>query len=297
MQQKKVEWSSFPRLESTHELEDYLSGREYGHGDYCHYTGLKKLDSILKNNAFWCGCVSGFNDKKDSEQFGDAVSQKRFYSLCFSTGENENLALWYLYSGLNGNGARIRLNKANVRKLIEESTYTLYSIKKNADGTEELDGCGLLLKNGENMKLTFRDIIYFKNAESKGTVDLKYNTMTNHNRISISDFEKFKNDNAGFYKGLIWYYEKETRLLIELIGEAADKVNNDSKKYVVVLNFGSTLYQKINVDFAPEVEDINSAIQDKKGIFDYVIKTSRAKPSKYQGTVKMNFCKKCDKGK
>ena len=39
------------------------------------------------------------------------------YSLCFSTGVNENLALWYLYSGMNGKGGRIRFTSNKVKKV------------------------------------------------------------------------------------------------------------------------------------------------------------------------------------
>lgn len=68
-------------------------------------------------------CVAGFNDTCDSEQFGEA--QKYYYSLCFSTGIHENLALWYLYAGIGGQGVRISLTKTQIKKLIEESTYEL----------------------------------------------------------------------------------------------------------------------------------------------------------------------------
>ena len=82
----KYEWHDFDNLETADQLTDYLDGREFTHGSYCHYTRLGIIDSILSNNTFQMSCVAGFNDKIDAEQFKDP---RRFYSLCFSTGVNE----------------------------------------------------------------------------------------------------------------------------------------------------------------------------------------------------------------
>lgn len=119
----KYEWHDFDNLETADQLTDYLDGREFTHGSYCHYTRLGIIDSILSNNTFQMSCVAGFNDKIDAEQFKDP---RRFYSLCFSTGVNENLSLWYLYSGMQGHGGRIRFTANSVKKLIQSSTYELW---------------------------------------------------------------------------------------------------------------------------------------------------------------------------
>ena len=277
--------NSFDQFTSAQDLEVYLDGKEYKHGSYCHYTSLPVLENILKNKELWLGCVSDFNDCKDSDQF---ITDKRlYYSSCFSTGDNENLALWYLYSGLDGKGVRVRFTKAGIRKLIEYSTYSLCE-RASSKSIKCMD-----LVEGKTMKTKFKDILYYRLKNS--TVDLKYNTKVNH-KMPRFEFENYLENHIGFCKGLIWYYEKETRLLVELCGEAADYVKkNPDKKFIVTLGFDDNLYKRLRVDFAPEVLDIMEEIKDSPAVMEYVLKTSKAQLSCHSGTLSMDLCKKCSK--
>lgn len=286
-----IAWNQFGCIRTNTELESYLAGREYGHGDYCHYTRLSIIDSILENKRFWMRCVSGFNDNLDSEQFGK--DKKLYYSLCFSTGTNENLALWYLYSGMNGNGGRLRFTKNSIRDLINTASFSLWECTREGQDlkpSQEL----FTLERGIDIQLNFKDMIYSKVNEASKTVDLKYNTMTNH-VLSKDEFDLYIANNVGFHKGLIWYYEKETRLLAKLIGRTADLVKNSGVEYVVMLTYDENIYKKIKLDFAPEVTDLGDIISEYKSIQKYIYVTSHAGLSTYSGTLKMDLCKKCDK--
>ena len=101
IKQDYKEWKCFPYLKNANELEEYFNARISGHKEFFHYTTLKAINSILQNKYFCISSVDRFNDKKDREQFGDSDEQKKYYSLCFTSGVNENLSLWYLYSGIN----------------------------------------------------------------------------------------------------------------------------------------------------------------------------------------------------
>lgn len=292
MGRSTISWEQFGKLKDFRSVEEYLLGREYGHGEYCHYTRLSVINSILSNQEFWLSNVNGFNDKKDKEHFAEPRS--RYYSLCFSTGVNENLSLWYLYAGMDGQGGRLRLTKNCVKKLIETGAYALYEIKEDKTGAKEKVRKVADLIPSENMRLTFRDILYYKEA-ANGGVDLKYNTMTNRDFPS-NEFATYRSQYSGFCKGLIWYYEKETRLLIELTGSALNQLEN-GKKYIVTLRFHDAIYRQIKLDFAPEIENIESTMSQYCGIKKFTIDTSHTKLSKYAGTLKMDLCKKCDKRK
>lgn len=288
---QNIAWGQFGRISTNAELETYLAGREYGHGDYCHYTRLSIINSILEKKRFWMGCVSGFNDNLDSDQFGE--EKKLYYSLCFSTGTNENLALWYLYSGMNGHGGRLRFTKSTIRDLINTASFSLWECTREGQQLKPVKEI-CTLERGTDIQLSFKDIIYSKTTGSENSVDLKYNTMTNH-IMTRDEFDQYKANNIGFNKGLIWYYEKETRLLAKIIGKTADIVQNSSGEYVVMLTFDEKMYKKIKLDFAPEVNDISEVIGDYKEIQNYIYATSHAKLSAYKGTLKMDLCKKCDK--
>lgn len=285
MKKSTIPWNKFGELKSMNELEEYLGGREYGHGGYFHYTTLDIINNILQEKEFWISNVSNFNDELDKQQFNQ---QNLFYSLCFSTGVNENLPLWYLYSGMDGRGGRLGLSKAYIKRLIEHGTYTLYEMDGNSKNTKS----AMQLVNDISMKIEFRDMLY-QRTDFGDKAFLKYNTMTNH-IISSEDVDIYNNCHPGFSKGLIWYYEKETRLLVKLIGDAAAHVQNQNdKEYVVVLKIPDDVYKKIKIRLAPGIRKDEDLFSEKKAIQKYILDTSGLGYSEHAGETNMNLCKKC----
>lgn len=131
--QDRVQWNNFSQIEYIKDLSDYLT-REYEHTEYNHYTDLDTIDKILKNREFFLSDVRGFNDKKDTEQFKD----KLYFSLCFATGVNENLSLWYLYSGIDGKGGCISFERKRIRQLVENAKYKLCKFNDDSEKPEEI---------------------------------------------------------------------------------------------------------------------------------------------------------------
>ena len=295
MARSPIPWNKFGTVKNCKCLEIYLGGREYEHGEYCHYTSAEIVNSIFEKQEFWISCVAGFNDTCDSAQFGE---EKYYYSLCFSTGIHENLALWYLYAGIGGKGARISLTKTQIKKLIEESTYELRErtsekTSEKASGKEPLK-LVMELERNKTMKVTFQDVMYYGENQHNG-IDLKYNTMTNH-AMPKEEWEQYKEKHIGFCKDLIWYYEKETRLVVELTGEARREIDLN-KDYVIVLKFSDEVYKKLRLMFAPEIgeADEDKLIDENAGIKQFVLDTSSVKLSDHAGKVKMDLCRNCAK--
>ena len=276
----KYEWHDFDNLETADQLTDYLDGREFTHGSYCHYTRLGIIDSILSNNTFQMSCVAGFNDKIDAEQFKDP---RRFYSLCFSTGVNENLSLWYLYSGMQGHGGRIRFTANSVKKLIQSSTYELWEYPPNDRANAKLF-CDL---HSSDYHAIFRDILYTQDKPPK--VSLKYNTMTNY-VVSSDELMKYKANSNGFTKSIVWYYEKETRYLIELQDHIM-KLMNPGMQYYVAMRFSDAVKAMLFVGFAPEITSVKDETVDYPHISQ--LSPRKLELSEYNGTVEMRLCDRC----
>ena len=281
-------WSSFPHLRTADELEKYFDVRTQGHKEFCHYTTLGAIDSILGSKTIRISSVDRFNDKIDRQQFDTLSGPKMYYSLCFSTGTHENLSLWYLYSGVNGKGARISLTYNKLNRCIKQGRFYLteYDYINNKSVGEKIP-----LNQGKNMSLVLRDVLYSNHARDGTKVDLKYNTMTNHGNVSAEELEKFKSGRVGFNKGLIWYYEKETRLLIELIGDAAKLIEPD-KDYAVLWELTDKLIKKIKITCAPEISD-GSELDKYSNIKKFMFETSKISLSKNAGEIEMNICSKC----
>lgn len=286
----KYKWNEFGKLRNYSEIAEYLDGREYSHTKYFHYTKLDSIENILKNNSFWLSCIDGFNDLIDKKQFGDESQQKEYYSLCFSTGINENLSLWYLYGGINGKGGRIQMTKAVIKNLVKDGKYYLYEYDEK---NKKLVGSSAIeLTAGDNAEFLFKDVIYY--SELGGKTSLKYNTMTNY---KFEDLTFLKEKYNKFLKGLIWYYEKETRLVIHLKGNALEIIkDNTDKKYIVLLTFDDSLKKKINIDFGPETDDFNILLNNSNYpcIKQKFLDSSKVKLSNYHGQIEMNICGKCD---
>lgn len=285
-----IPWKCFSELNNSETLELYMKNRHKSQSrKYYHYTNLQNIDNILKSKTFWLGNVKDFNDEKDKEQFSDKNYQL-LYSLCFSSGENENLSLWYMYAGMDGKGGRIRISRPTLGDLIKYGNYTLYEYDENS---KKLVQKVMELKRDETVNISVRDMLYYKEKGSK--VNLKYNTMTNH-EISSEDFDKYKKNNVGFLKGLIWYFEKETRVLAELIGDAAQKIDLD-KAYKIVLSIDDKINKKLHIDFAPQIDNIENEVKKYENIKQFMIDTSSINLSKYAGTIDMKFCKNCSQYK
>lgn len=282
-------WNEFNKVHNNNDLEGYLYNREFEHSNYYHYTTAKAVDSILSGNSFWVSNVSGFNDTIDKKQFGN--EEKFCFSLCFSTGTSENLPLWYLYSGINGKGARISISKSSIQCLVQESTFKLCEFNDNK--TIASSFAPITLDREKDLVCTFRDVLYY-NQVVEGKTRLKYNTMTN-NDFPDSEFNKYKERHSGFCKSLIWFYEKETRLVLRLNSEIRKKIDS-TKKYVIVMKFNEAVRKKMKITFAPNVtkSDMENIEKEYTNISNFLHASSKVALSDYSGTVNFNICGNCE---
>ncbi len=275
---------SFGDLATKEELNEFMN-KSYKHTQYCYYKPLNIINEVLKNREFWLTPVDGFNDEQDIAEFPEE-ERKFYFALCFATGVNENLPMWYLYSGPDGKGGRIRLTRNFLDKLIKSGTFTLCRCPKDNKPPEEVR----TLKEND-MECTFGDILYYKDAGE--TVDLKYNTAKNYNKIKSSDFELYRQTHIGFCKQIIWYYEKETRLLIKLCGDAAKTVEDDKSKFIIKLSFDEKLFKRIKVDLAPQADDVIEMFKNNSsnfsGILELIQATTSVQNSQYHGQIKMRL--------
>lgn len=262
-------WNEFGTLKDSVQLDEYLAGREYRHGEYCHYTKLHVLNDILGSKELWLSPVVGFNDKIEREEIKDS---KLKFALCFSTGVNENLPLWYMYAGINGMGGRLKWSKSGIKHLLSEAVYRLKS-------TDDKFTRNLFQ---EDFEIEFRDIIYCSEKS------LKYNTMFNH-IIGEKEINKYRSEHNGFCKNIVWFYEKETRLMIKLKNEDILEGRDDC---VVAMKISDKAFNALKIDMAPEVEGYDIFDYSKYGaIVKFINDTSSVNLSRYKGMVKMDLIK------
>ena len=280
----KWAWNQFGDISDTEQLVSYLDGRAHEHTYYFHYTSLKAIDGILGSNSFYISSLSSFNDKTEANM---VEKPELCFSLCFSTGVNENLPLWYLYSDLSGRGGRIRLTKNGINRLLGHATYFL----SEKDSKGHPVGIQISLEPGKTIDIAFADVLYCSEG-GKGNLNLKYNTMTNY-IVPSSEKDKLYTQLNGFIKSPIWYYEKETRLMIRLIGEAEKYIDKD-KRYMIIMCFDDKMYRMMRITFGPEVVDIQNGIKDFPNLMTFILNTSNTDESAYKGQIEMNLCRNCE---
>ena len=279
-------WSSFPHLETALELEKYLEVRPRGHSGYYHYTSLDAIESILQN-GFCLSSIDRFNDKAERAAFKNV--EKKYYSLCFSTGVQENLALWYLYSGVDGKGGRLQFTYNSIQKMLQGSFKLVeYDYDRHVTIRE------IVTLTEENASFKFGDVIYADPSKRKsGYVDMKYNTMTNRENFSVNQWEIFKAEHRGFQKTQIWYYEKETRLLIELSDTIYESLDL-TKSYCVILKLSEEVMRYTKVRFAPNIESLKAQEIDQ---YPNIVKLKKYRYSlqlsDHKGQVNINLCRNC----
>lgn len=279
----------FKDIKSAEEINQLLTEKAWSHTEYYHYSDIEAIKGILSGKKIWISSMCFSNDTTEHGRFGDETY--RYFQLCFSTGTTENLPLWFLYSGKNGRGMRISFPKKVISKLCSDASVELVLVNlKTEDRTK--------LVPEKNCMIYFRDVLYRKAERDK--YRLKYNTRVNNN-FPAEEMDKVNEKNRGFIKDIIWFYEKETRLLVEVNDEAIDKrlfQNERESPYRVELTIPDECYKNIGITFSPvygekDTGEINKILSDNA-----LMNFNRTKLlSEFAGMVQIDLCKHCCKRK
>ncbi len=240
---------------------------------------LGNYRKIVETGELWLSSPKGFNDAIDRKS-GDYGT----FTFCFSTGTAENLALWYLYSGVDGKGGRIRFTKNNVKRL--KTACRLFLCEKGEVCSEN----GIELEQGRDVEVDVRDVVYIDVNDKKNCV-IRYNNETNC-KLPYGEYDVIKKSKKFFLKKTMWYHEKETRLVAELTREGR-KLLKPNTEYVIVLKLPNNLRNKIKIEFAPECRRDSMEFLDKKpNIKAYMESTDNVNFSKFSGEVEMKLLEK-----
>ncbi len=266
---------NFCSLRTLNDLIDFFQGRANKHGKkYFHYTSVWAANKILTEGLLVFSS-DGFNDKTDHDDKNNELC------FCLATGDEENLPMWYFYAGVDGCGCRIKFTATKIRKIMDESEYILCIVNNNRQVVKEV----ATLQKGKNLKVDFRDVLYYKIVGN--VVILKYNNRV-INDFPLEEFNISEIEKHVALKSLIWYYEKETRIIFTLTGQFP------KEKYAIRIKTPEKFFNDINITFAPEVDEtkFDEYREAYPKINELFLKTSKVKFSQYKGTVKMDFLKK-----
>lgn len=272
-----MDYSDFSSINSVETLYNFLEEKKLSHKNYCYYSSIYGIDSILGNQFFWLSSPSLVNDKNETND------ENEFF-LCFSATDSENIPMWYLYGGIDGKGARITLKNSLMKKFISELEQ-----KKSVFLVQYKDEnySAIIEKTPIKYELKCSDVLYLSNYENNSPCRIKYNNHTN-NSFPSEQYSKLNKKFKGAVKAVPWFYEKEFRIRISISNEDAAKVNKDCR-FKIALTFSDDILSDMDIMTGPEqTEQIDiSKLDGFSGFLQKKIRKSR-----YTGEIQMNLNKR-----
>lgn len=282
----------FNECNSAKKLLSFFNNDEQSlrHKCYFHYTSLKNVNEILDTKILrFNSLAKTSNDNSEKEKYMEyEKNEKKLFSLCFSTGMTENLPLWYLYSGIDGCGARIGFTKKSF-STFKDADYFIVEINEEYP----FDKIGKRKKlNKKNYTVICRDILYIgEDAEKSRFYRAKYNGSLKKD-ISEKTYKSIEKEYSSSIKGLIWFYEKETRVTVEI---TKTDLLDPQKNYAVLCDI-KPVFKDLSIRLAPEFGKVDENFFEKyKGIKEWTM--AQLQKSDFAGQIKMNLkermCNEC----
>ena len=238
---------------------------------YFHYTKNKNIFNIFGNRQIRLGEMNQQNDRKD--RLDNA------FSLCLTSTNIESIPFWYLYSGVRGDGIRIRFTPLGIRKIIGGDYYYCSDLK----GVDRIKVTPI--------KRRWYPILYYERWETRE----KDYAGRGLYRIKIDGSPLFANEdqiidynsaNPGFSKTMEWSYEKEWRLVVDLDGEEANSISNPKGIYVSI----DGLSERISVLKGPFWQD---SMESTAALHSFFAEDSRINKSVLGSELDIDLCKDC----
>lgn len=234
-------------------------------GKFYHYTKQRAIKSILEAKEIRLYKNNNQNDNNDENS--------DCYILCLTTSSVENIPMWYLYSGVKGNGICLGITLEGIKKIISDCFYYMNELEK-------------IKIPAEKIEILFKPVLYYESEKTKDKNYTEYCRIKfNHNVYYTTNelIEDFKNNHSSFCKKMEWSYEKETRLNIRIKdNELREKIGNyiffDISKYK----------QNLSIKLGPNFKN-----EEIKKIIVEFLGENKTKYSSLRGNIDMKLCENC----
>ena len=219
---------------------------------------------------FRISSLDEMNDRQECEWH--TADKERVYALCFSYTDSESIPMWYLYSGIAGEGIRIGITPKKMLGLIKDISC-VYPIVNS-----EIDLVNPLYVN-EDFSVEYGWVYYLGHKN----IIYKNITYVRQDKDDEKAMESFRKDNY-FVKDYEWNYEREFRIVFHL----HDHVISPPKKIALFFNKEEMMKKNggLSAMMAPEMKDISTEILAKE------LGLPEKKISKSNLNIKMNLIKR-----
>lgn len=227
--------------------------------EFSHYTTIDNLRKIVTKDSrgncfFFLRNIAAMNDIAESDLH--KADGNRIHSFCTCCTKHEKIPLWYLYSGICGNGVKVKITPANLRKFIRQ-IEVVYPVREGHADYEK----PLIRKNGDFSLLC--GWVFYQDGEK----DFFYKNK----KFAVSSATPELLRENFFVKRYEWEYEREFRIIIK---------NQTSEIYDrLAVPLPEEIIRSFRLMFAPETHPDDELKQEfaARGIAPGNIKDSRLK--------------------
>ena len=202
---------------------------DFSRAGFWQYTRLTTADLILSSSCFRVSNLNGMNDLDEARQHD--TERNNIFSLCFCNSDTEKIPMWYLYSGLAGDGAALGFTPARMLSWL----HSIKTVRATCAGQEKDKGD--LLTVGKDIELLF-GWVYYQTTTERSRI------MYRNKWYNVDDISAFQKDNY-FIKSYPWEYEKEFRIVF---------INHTRRAYeYLFVDIPAEIQAGIKVRLAPEL--------------------------------------------
>lgn len=262
------------------------SGRD--HPNYCHYTSLSALHSIVRNQRMRLtrGDDPNMNDQLEWQYLGDQDLWRRTYITSFSCVRDESAAMWGLYGKPANEAVRLSMPHALMEEWISrlEAGSGQVEVELNALPGMPPERINL---TWNDIEVSFGDVIYGGDVSSKGRSDrYKFRGVEIFKKEFKHIKEPFDSDEkmTGYIKSIDWAYEEEARLIVKIKDSAGTMVHDLSQIKYVYLPFPQEIFCSAIYMLGPCLpEQLNDMVKKDLGS---LVSGAAVLDSKYAGYLK-----------
>lgn len=243
-------------------LERYLRRKGENHNHYKYYSTIDRISGIIENKTLFLTRGDEWNDTNDRKNLNPKSSRHTRFARCFSFSQEESIAAWMLYGGIQKKGAMVDFTKKAVRNILTVDEIEVGFFEKDKF-------ISVYALNKDQFEIYMTDIVYFSKRGNGYTISRSDEIAQG---VSENIIESMK-DCAKSYP---WKYENETRLIVSISNKAIDERCTAVRIVLQGLDIGKTIER---VYVSPVFQG------DKMGIFN---------PSLMTGSVEWDLCKGCE---
>ena len=184
-------------------LKVYLRQKGENHNCYKSYSTLNRVVEIRDTKFLYLSNGGTWNDIIDRANFNSATNSVVNFGKCFSFSQDENVAMWMLYGGIDKLSGMIDFTKKGMQSILGTDSINIGYFDDDGKFKAEIE-----LKK-ENFDIYVTDIVYYK-SNGKGYYinrsDESYNCLSNEIFESLQYCKKT----------YPWKYENECRLIVSV---------------------------------------------------------------------------------